>query len=221
MSIEDTADSLVQPAKGRVYTQIEHRSDAVIHVTGIVFALGATGWLLSHVAGSPAFLSIAVYCFGLLAMIGMSAAYNLTPEHYRAKDILRRLDHSAIYIMIAGTYTPLAAERMGAVGHWILIANWCAAGVGVAIKLIFPRRFEKVTLGLYLAMGWLIVIALKPLIAHVGTRDLWLLLGGGLVYSAGVAFYLIERIPHHKSIWHAFVLVAAVLQFLSIVFEFT
>ncbi|HEX2590088.1 MAG TPA: hemolysin III family protein, partial [Rhizomicrobium sp.] len=137
-----------------------------------------------------------------------------------SKDILRRLDHSAIFIMIAGTYTPFAAGRLGDYGIWILIANWCAATLGIVIKLVYPRRFEMVTLGLYLGMGWLIVLALRPLIANVATLDLWLLLGGGLVYSAGVAFYLIERIPYHKAIWHAFVLVAAVLQFLSIAFEF-
>src|SRR5207237_925484 len=108
----------------------------------------------------------------------------------------------------------------GDFGPWILIANWSAATLGIVMKLIYPRRFETLTLGLYIAMGWLIVVALRPLITHVATLDLWLLLGGGVVYSAGIAFYLIEHIPYHKAIWHAFVLVAAVLQFLSIAFEF-
>jgi hemolysin III len=223
MSLEETAKCAVETATEaaeRIYSTFENRADAVIHILGILFAINASAWLLWNVTGLSADVSVTVYCVGLLAMIGMSAAYNMTPEHFRAKDILRRLDHSAIFIMIAGTYTPFAAGRMGHIGIWILIANWTAATLGIVMKLVFPRRFEMVSIALYLGMGWLIVLALKPLIANVATLDLWLLLGGGLVYSAGVAFYLIERIPYHKAIWHAFVLVAAVLQFLSIAFEF-
>jgi hemolysin III len=204
----------------RMYSQLEHRADAVVHVLGIVFAINASLWLLWNVTGMPASVSVTVYCLGLLAMIGMSAAYNLTPDHMPSKDILRRLDHAAIFIMIAATYTPFAVGRLGGVGPWILAANWSAATLGIVMKLIFPRRFELLSLALYVGMGWLIVVALGPLIAHVRTVDLWLLLGGGLVYSAGIAFYLIEKIPYHKAIWHAFVLVAAILQFLSIAFEF-
>jgi hemolysin III len=205
---------------GRIYSEVEHRADAVVHVLGIVFAINASLWLLWKVTGLSAAISVTVYCLGLLAMIGMSAAYNLTPEHKPAKDILRRLDHSAIFIMIAATYTPFAVGRLGEIGHWILAANWSAATIGIVLKLLYPRRFEFVSLALYLGMGWMIVLALRPLIANVATLDLWLLLGGGLVYSAGVAFYLIERIPYHKAIWHAFVLVAAILQFASIAHEF-
>ncbi len=204
----------------RSYSVSEYRTDAVIHVTGSVFALAASAWLLWHVTGVATTISVAVYCLGLLAMIGMSAAYNLTPDNARAKNILRRLDHSAIFIMIAGTYTPFAVGRLGAFGPFILAANWSAAAAGIVLKLIFPRRFEYVALGLYVGMGWLIVVALQPLLANTSAAGLWLLLGGGLVYSAGIAFYLIERIPHHKTIWHSFVLVAAVLQFLSIAVEF-
>ncbi len=209
----------VQTAQ-RIYSSLEHRADAAIHVLGILFAINASAWLLWHVTGLPASVSVTVYCAGLLGMICMSAAYNLTPDHRPSKDVLRRLDHAAIFIMIAATYTPFAVNRLGEFGPWILIANWSAATLGIAMKLLYPRRFETLTLGLYIAMGWLIIVALRPLIAHVATLDLWLLLGGGVVYSAGIAFYLIERIPYHKAIWHGFVLVAAVLQFLSIAFEF-
>ena len=218
-SLHDAAENAVHTAE-RIYSRLEERADAVVHIVGIVFAINASAWLVWHVTGISAAVSVLVYCVGLLAMIGMSAAYNMTPGHLPAKDILRRLDHSAIFIMIAATYTPFAVGRLGDYGPWILAANWTAATVGIVLKLLYPRRFEFVSLGLYLGMGWLIVLALKPLIANVATLDLWLLLGGGLVYSAGVAFYLIERIPYHKAIWHAFVLVAAVLHFSAIAFEF-
>jgi hemolysin III len=92
--------------------------------------------------------------------------------------------------------------------------------VGIALKLVFPRRFELASLALYIAMGWMIVTVIRPLAASMAAVDFWLLIAGGLVYSAGIAFYLIERIPFHKAIWHAFVLVAAVLHFTAIALEF-
>ncbi|HEY0302434.1 MAG TPA: hemolysin III family protein [Rhizomicrobium sp.] len=211
--------TLVQNAE-RIYSRLEHRADAAVHVIGILFAINASAFLLWRVTGMPAAVSVFVYCAGLLAMICFSAAYNLAP-HGPSKQILRRLDHAAIFIMIAATYTPFAVNRLGApYGGIILTAIWLAASVGVAMKVLFPRRFEWLSLGLYLGMGWLIVTVLQPLHAAMSQTDFWLLVAGGLVYSAGVAFYLIERIPYHKVIWHTFVLVAAVLHFSAIAFEF-
>ena len=204
----------------RIYSQVEHRADAVVHVLGILFAINASLWLLWHVTGLPAAASVFVYCAGLLAMICFSAAYNLAP-HGASRQFLRRLDHAAIFIMIAATYTPFAVNRLGApYGSIILTAIWLAASFGVVMKVIYPRRFEWLSLGLYLAMGWLIVTVIQPLHASMSTTDFWLLVAGGLVYSAGVAFYVSERIPYHKAIWHGFVLVAAVLHFSAVAFEF-
>ena len=204
----------------RIYSELEHRADAVVHVMGVLFAINASLWLLWHVTGLPVAASVFIYCVGLLAMIGASAAYNLVP-HGPSKGILRRLDHAAIFIMIAATYTPFAVNRLGApYGTLILWSIWLSASFGVAMKILFPRRFEVLSIALYLAMGWLIVFVLRPLHAAMSATDFWLLVAGGLVYSAGVAFYAIERIPYHKAIWHGFVLVAAALQFSAIAFEF-
>lgn len=204
----------------RIYSRLEHRADVAVHVLGVLFAINASAWLLWRVTGLPAQVSVFVYCAGLLAMICASAAYNIV-SHAPSKAILRRLDHSAIFIMIAATYTPFAMNRLGApFGSVILTAIWCAASLGVVMKVLFPRRFEVLSIALYLAMGWAIVTVLKPLHAAMGTTDFWLLVAGGLVYSAGVLFYLIERIPYHKVIWHSFVLVAAVLHFSAVAFEF-
>lgn len=214
--------SVVEKAE-RIYSEIEHRADAAVHVLGVLFAVDAAAWLLAHVSGPTAIIaSVSVYCAGLLAMIFASAAYNLWPHDRPAKEILRRLDHSAIFIMIAGTYTPLVANRLGGLaGPVILIAIWLCASLGIALKVIFPRRFETASLALYLGMGWMIVTVIRPLSLSMATVDFWLLVAGGLVYSAGVAFYVIERIPFHKAIWHGFVLVAAALQFSSIALEFS
>jgi len=204
----------------RIYSQLEHRADAAVHVVGVLFAINASLWLLWRVTGLPAAVSVFVYCAGLLAMISASAAYNLAP-HGPSKGILRRLDHSAIFIMIAATYTPFAMNRLGApYGSMILTAIWLSASFGVAMKVLFPRRFEILSLALYLAMGWAIVTVIQPLHESMGATDFWLLMAGGIVYSAGVAFYVIERIPYHKAIWHAFVLIAAGLHFSAIALEF-
>ena len=204
----------------RVYSHIEHRADAAVHVLGILFAINASLWLLWHVTGLSVAISVFVYCLGLLAMICFSAAYNLAP-HGPSKQILRRLDHAAIFIMIAATYTPFAVNRLSApYGGIILGAIWLSASFGVAMKLLFPRRFEIASITLYLAMGWLIVTVIQPLHAAMAGVDFWLLMAGGIVYSAGVAFYVIDRIPYHKAIWHGFVLVAAVLHFSAVALEF-
>jgi hemolysin III len=205
----------------RIYSRREHLLDLVIHVLGVLFAVNASLWLLWHVTGLPVVVSVSVYCAGLLAMIIASAAYNLWPAHRPLKQVMRSLDHSAIFIMIAATYTPFAANRLAPpAGDIILAAIWLCAMIGIALRLLFPRRFELVSIGLCIAMGWMIVTVLKPLHSSVATVDFWLLIGGGLVYSAGIAFYLIERIPFHKAIWHAFVLVAAILHFTAIAMEF-
>jgi hemolysin III len=204
----------------RLYTRHEDIADAVVHVLGIVFAIDASLWLLFHVTGLSVVVSVTVYCLGLLAMIGFSAAYNLVPEYRPTKQILRRFDHAAIFIMIAGTYTPFAMNRLGTYGTTILAIVWCAATFGVILKVLYPRRFEIASLVLYLGMGWLVVTVIAPLAHAMAAFDFWLLIAGGLVYSAGVAFYVIERIPYHKAIWHAAVLVAAVLQFSAIALEF-
>lgn len=205
----------------RLYTRHEQAADAAVHVLGVVFAINATLWLLWHVTGLPVLVSVSVYCIGLLAMIGCSAAYNLMPNHRPSKMMLRRLDHAAIFIMIAATYTPFAVNRLGpASGTIILSVVWICATFGVVMKLVWPRRFEWLSLALYLAMGWVIVTVIQPLSASLARADFWLLMAGGIVYSTGVIFYVWERIPFHKAIWHAFVLTATALQFSSIWGEF-
>jgi len=211
--------TIVEKAE-RIYSQFEHRADAVIHALGVLFAINASLWLLWHVTGMSVGISVLIYCAGLLAMISFSAAYNLAP-HGPSKQFLRRLDHAAIFIMIAATYTPFAVNRLAApYGNVVLAAIWLSASFGVTMKVLFPRRYEWLSLGLYLAMGWMIVFVIQPLHATMSTTDFWLLVGGGLVYSAGVAFYVIERIPYHKAIWHAFVLVAAAMHFSAVAAEF-
>lgn len=204
----------------RDYSRNEATVDAAIHIAGIIFAINASLWLLARVAGLSMTISVSIYCAGLLSMILASAAYHLSREG-RTKEVMRRIDHAAIFIMIAATYTPFAANRLGgAIGITLLAAVWLCATAGVILKLVFPRRFERISLVFYLGMGWMIVAVIRPLAASVAAVDLWLLVAGGAVYSVGVAFFLAERMPYHKVIWHGFVLAAVALHFAAIAREF-
>lgn len=208
------------PSFGRLYSRSEVRVDAAIHVLGILFAINASLWLLAHITGLSVVVSVSIYCGGLLVMLLVSAAYQFS-RHGPAKEFLRRIDHAAIFLMIAATYTPFAANRLGHdTGSVLLAAIWGCATAGVILKLAFPRRFERLSVVFYLAMGWMILGVAKPLSAALASVDLWLLVAGGLVYSAGVGFFLAERLPFHKPVWHGFVLVAVALQFAAIAGEF-
>lgn len=204
----------------RYYRKPERIIDAVIHVAGVLFAINGGLWLLWHVTGLSVLASVSVYCAGLFAMLTGSAAYNLWPAG-RAREWLRRFDHAAIFIMIAGTYTPFAVNRLGPPSGTIILALvWLGAAAGVALKVLFPRRFERASVALYIGLGWLILTVIRPLSGAVAVTDLWLLMGGGIIYSAGVVFYLVERLPYHKAIWHGFVLLAVILHFAAVAGEF-
>jgi hemolysin III len=205
---------------GRLYTRGENAVDATIHILGVLFAINGGLWLLFHVTGLGVLTSVSVYCAGLFAMLTASALYNLWP-HGNLREWLRRFDHAAIFIMIAATYTPFAVNRLQAPASGVILGLiWFGATIGVVLKMLFPRRFEVASVALYLALGWLVVTVIKPLSLALAAVDFRLLVAGGLVYSAGVVFYLSERVPYHKAIWHGFVLVAVVLHFTAIASEF-
>jgi hemolysin III len=205
----------------RLYSRYEDVADGIVHVAGILFAINASLWLLWKVTGLSATISVSVYCLGLMAMIGCSAAYNLMPSSRPSKKILRRLDHAAIFIMIAATYTPLAMNRLAPPwGPLILAAIWSMATFGVTMKVMFPRKYEMGSVALYLVMGWLVVMVIEPLEHALAAVDFWLLIAGGVVYSLGVIFYLLDRLPFSRAIWHSFVLAAVVLHFSCIFGEF-
>jgi hemolysin III len=202
------------------YTRLERFADACVHAASLAFSVVATAILLGAAIGTvpPADVAgLTVYCLGLLSMFGASAAYNLVSRHrLELKEFLRRLDHAAIFVMIAGSYTPFALTIGGSAGFWMLIAVWGIAAVGITVKLCFPRRFEKLSVLLYLAQGWIVLLALGPVASALPSQALWLLLAGGVVYTLGVPFHLMEWMRFHNVIWHAFVLGGAACQFVAI-----
>jgi hemolysin III len=202
----------------RLESGSEWRVDAVIHMAGVIFGLAACA-ILAVVVWSDedaVLLSVAVYGAGLLAMLGCSALYNLA-GHGPGKALRRRLDHAAIFIMIAGTYTPLAAIAIG--GAWaasLLLFVWTIAAAGAVLKLLHPGWPEPLSIAAYLSLGWAAVVAIDQLIAAVSLQAFVLLTAGGILYSLGVLFYRWERLPYQKAIWHGFVLTAAVCHYFAI-----
>jgi hemolysin III len=192
--------------------------DAVVHFVGVFFGLiGAIVLMLSSIGGLP-FRDIAglgVYSLGLIGMFTASASYHLV-RRPSLKEWFRRVDHAVIFVMIAGSYTPFALKIGGETGTLILAAVWGIALLGVAVKMLFPRKLDKISVLIYLAQGWCIVFALDRLVAAVPSSGVDLLVIGGCIYSAGVIFHLLTRLPFHNAIWHLFVLGGASVQYASI-----
>jgi hemolysin III len=195
------------------------RADMAVHILGVAAGTAAAVFLLTKVLLSPArgqVTPVAIYSAGLLAMLGCSAAYNVW-RSCRWRVWLRRLDHAAIFVMIAGTYTPILALRLSSAWSTALLATvWLAAALGVALKLWKPHRIEAISIALYLVLGWIGLAAAGELVSKMASGTLVLLLAGGLVYSAGLVFHLSRGRRYQAALWHLSVLVAASLHYVAV-----
>jgi hemolysin III len=193
------------------YDRAEIMADGVVHVIGL--SLGLIGavtivviavWI-ERIEVAP----ILVYVIGLMAMLALSAAYNMWPVS-PAKWVLRRFDHSAIYLLIAGTYTPFLAQMKGVLASAGLgLGVWLSALIGIALKLALPGRFDRLAVILCLLLGWSGVIAYDSFASALPSSSLWLLAIGGILYSLGTLFHVLQRLRFHNAIWHGFVLLGA------------
>ncbi len=208
---------MAQPEPIRRYSRAEYLSDAAVHLTGLAAVLGGVPVLVVVAAltrGDAASVAgVAVYGVTLVLMILASALYNLVQRPHWTW-LLRRLDHSAIYLKIAGTYTPFAVISGHGLG--LTVALWGAAAAGVALKVIAPWRFRWPALALYFAMGWAGVVVGGSLFEALPPEVTRLMLIGGLLYTGGAVFYLWERLPFHNTIWHGFVLVASLVFYAAV-----
>jgi hemolysin III len=201
------------------YDRVELVADAIVHVIGV--GLGLIGAVVivvitansEHAADTGL---IVIYSISLLSMLGFSAAYNTWPVS-RIKWLLRRFDHSAIYVMIAGTYTPFVAQiKNDLVSMRLLIGIWLAAAIGVALKLLLPGRFDNLAIVICLLLGWSGVVVYPSIFAVLPGPSTWLLAAGGVLYTLGVVFHVWERLWFQNVIWHVFVLVAACCHFSAV-----
>lgn len=190
----------------------ERQADLWVHVVGL--SLAAVGGVVLAVlaavySGIGTTVATAVYAVCLIAMLSASTVYNLT-RPCRARPVLRRLDEAAIFLMIAGSYTPFTTQRFEggwAVGFTLVV--WAIAFAGVAAKLVAPRISDAFWSAVYAVFGWLAVIALKPMIDTVHPLALGLLILGGLIYTAGVFVFISPRVKYRRAIWHGFVVTGA------------
>jgi hemolysin III len=194
------------------------RADLVVHVVGLAFAgLGGAILLALAFGLGPLRLaaSVAIYVAGLIAMLALSTAYNFAKTRWRP--LLRRFDHAGIFIMIAGSYTPFTTQRLhGGWGVGMTAAVWGLAALGVAGKLLLPGLGRRFWVVLYLALGWLVLVAIKPLVDSLSWITLLLLGLGGLVYSTGVVFYVLKGLKFRRAIWHGHVVGGSVLHYVAV-----
>jgi hemolysin III len=201
------------------YDRAELIADGIVHGIGVFGGLVAATVLvvLTAIYASPFEVAVvSVYVAGLLAMLVLSATYNLLPVS-RAKWVLRRFDHSAIYVLIAATYTPFIMEvKDSFFAVALLIGVWCVAIVGIVIKLALPGRYDRLAIGLYLAMGWSGVMLYDKAITSLPALAFVFFLAGGALYSFGVIFHAWQRLRFQNVIWHCFVLLGAACHYTAV-----
>lgn len=188
-------------------------ADGIVHGIGIAFAISLGTVLIVFAAigtARPELPAIIVYLVTLLTVLGVSLAFNLAPIS-GFKKVMARLDQAAIFLFIAGTYTPFLAVLGGTHDVQLLaVLVWGAALVGVALKLIVPQRFGRLAILLYLAIGWSGVLVFQSLATALPPVALWLVVAGGITYSAGIIFHLWDRLKFQNVLWHLFVVAGSI-----------
>jgi len=213
--LKQLASTSIHAATGAIrwnYDRVELIADGVVHAVGILLGLIAATVLVVLTAVYATALSIvavSIYVAGLLSMLVLSATYNLWPVS-RTKWVLRRFDHSAIYLLIAATYTPFIVELQQSLFAYALLTGvWCVAIFGIVLKLRWPGRFDRLSVGLYLALGWSGAMLYDQVTTAAPTLALACVIAGGVLYSFGVIFHSWRRLRFQNVIWHCFVLLGA------------
>ena len=205
----------------RPYTLAEEIAHVITHGVGLllsVFALVILVVFASLRGDVWHVVSSSIYGTTLVLLYAASTSYHAASSP-GAKTILQSLDHSAIYLLIAGSYTPFALVNLRGAWGWSLFGVvWSLALTGVLLEVFARQRVRALSLGLYLGLGWLAAVAVKPLLDSVATGGLVLLLLGGLAYTGGVAFYCWQRLPYNHAVWHVFVMAGSILHFFPVLF---
>ncbi|PRS09930.1 hemolysin D [Bacillus atrophaeus] len=204
-----------------MFTIKEEIANAVTHGLGVLLSIPAIVYLVIFSANYGTVWDIVSFSvFGVsMLLLYLSSTLLHSIQHKKTKDILEIIDHSAIYVLIAGTYTPfLLGPLKGTLGFTMLIIVWSLALGGIVFKIFFVKRFIIVSTLVYLLMGWLMIIAVKPLYVSLTGAGFGLLLLGGILYSLGTIFYIWRKIPFHHAIWHSFVLGGSAAMFFCVLF---
>lgn len=203
------------------YSIAEEIAHSITHGVGVLLSIGGLAVLVSFSAlyGDVwHIVSTSIYGATLILLYTTSTLYHSIP-HEKAKQVLQRLDHAAIFLLIAGTYTPFTLVNLRGDWGWTLFTLvWSIAIAGIVLEIAVKKRYKRLSIGLYLGLGWLVLIAIEPMLTSVDMGGLLLLLAGGLCYSLGVIFYVWKKLTYNHAIWHLFVLAGSVLHFFSVLF---
>ncbi len=208
------------------YTLGEEIANGIIHGVGVTLAISALTMLIVFAAQAHNGWALGagiVYGISLVVEYTASTLYHSFPQP-GVKHVFKVLDHAGIYLLIAGTYTPFTLVtlreatfgRVEHVGLWLFGVVWGLAVVGIATEAFWTYRPRWLSAVVYLIMGWLVVVAMQPLVGGIAPAGLWLVVSGGLCYTVGTVFYVLKRVPYMHAVWHVFVLAGSILHFLAV-----
>ncbi|HEU4385908.1 MAG TPA: hemolysin III family protein [Anaeromyxobacteraceae bacterium] len=202
------------------YTMGEEIANGVSHGIGAVLSVAGLAVLVwsAVLPGGDGYRLAAAIVFGVALVLGYatSTLYHALPQA-RAKHLFKILDHCAIYLLIAGTYTPFTLVTLRGHGGWALFGVvWGVALLGIALEAAWAYRPRWLSAAVYLGMGWMVVASAKPMLANLAPEGLWLVAAGGLAYTAGTAFYVVKRVRYMHAVWHLFVLGGSACHFLAV-----
>ena len=207
--------------RGKTQTIVEEIANSITHGFGLVLSIAALTFLVVYASleGDPwRITAFSIYGSSLFILYLFSTIYH-SLTHSRIKAIFRRLDHAAIYLLIAGTYTPIILISLRTTWViYLLPVVWIMAIIGVYIKIFYIHRYERLSLAYYIIMGWMALIAAKPLFNSIPIESfVWIILGG-VAYTTGVIFYAWNRLPFNHTIWHGFVLAGSFSHFMGMLY---
>lgn len=209
------------PHENTAYTLAEEIANAITHGIGAALSIAGLAILvvLAALYGSASsIVAVGVYGTTLVLAYLSSTLYHSIP-HRKVKRVLQVLDHSMIFLLIAGTYTPVAMLALASAPDWLLLATiWTLALAGIVLQIIWPNRYEPLRVTLYLAMGWLALAWAGPMVAGLGWDGTLLMVLGGVAYTGGIGFYAWERLPFNHAVWHLFVMGGSTAHFFAILY---
>lgn len=213
---------LSRPAGAAQYSVGEEIANSVTHGVAALLSVAGLAVLVAfavlYSGSAKVVTAVSIFGASMVFLYTASTLYHSIP-HPRAKKVLQYLDHSMIYVLIAGSYTPFCLITLqGYTGIALLCAVWLIATAGICLQSVLLHKADWINCLLYLSMGWLAVFVIDPLVSTLDSRGLALLVAGGLAYTVGVFFYIFERIPFSHAIWHTFVFAGTTLQFFSVLF---
>jgi len=216
MPVRPTSAHMPTDLKHKSYLAAEERINVYSHGLGLIASVFALFILTLKANGMLQVVSVVVFAASLIALYGSSTIYHSTNDVAR-RARLRTVDHAMIYVLIAGSYTPLSLLVLrGAAGWTIFGVIWAMAAIGIVIKLFHTGKYNKISTAMYVFMGWVIVFAIKPLIANISSEGLAWLFAGGVFYTVGAIFYSIGRLPYGHATFHVFTLLGSACHFVCV-----